>query len=49
MPTTFPVSPKSLKEKSTTYLNPKAKTCLHLSNVGEGFREMADSSLKDRV
>jgi hypothetical protein len=34
MPTTFPVSPKSLKEKSTTYLNPKAKTCLHLSNVG---------------
>ena len=52
MPTTFPVSPKSLKEKSTTYLNPKAKTCLHLSNVGyqgaqfEGFPAEASYRLQ---
>jgi hypothetical protein len=34
MPTTFSVSPKPPKEKSTTCINPKAKTCLQLSNVG---------------
>ena len=34
MPTTFSVSQNPPKEKSTTYINPKAKTCLHLSNAG---------------